>query len=103
MSETKQKVSVVATDEAINIIFNMAPVELDEFASSLKGEEIHKIEMELEAIAEKAGRFASYLGERYGYGCGDQGHDSALKMFNQTGKRIHCLVFGYNAYIPGSF
>jgi hypothetical protein len=53
---------------------------------------------DLEAIAKRAGMMAAYLSERHGSGCGDQGHDKALKAMNRTGKIIHMKAIGYNAF-----
>jgi hypothetical protein len=46
---------------------------------------------------------AAYILERDGYGCGDQGHENAIKRMNKTGKTIWMTAFGYNAFHPLSF
>lgn len=53
---------------------------------------------DLEALAQRAGMMAAYLSERHGSGCGDQGHNTALKAMNRAGKIIHMKAFGYNAF-----
>ena len=46
---------------------------------------------------------AAYILERDGYGCGDQGHKTAIKRMNKTGKTIWMTAFGYNGFHPLSF
>ncbi len=58
---------------------------------------------ELEGISQRAGMMARYLDEREGRGCGDQGHDSAIKAMNKAGRTIHMKAFGYNAFHDLSF
>lgn len=54
-------------------------------------------------IAMRAGQMARYFDERHGYGCGDQGHDKAVKSLNKAGKAIWCKAFGYNEYLDINF
>jgi hypothetical protein len=46
--------------------------------------------------ATRSAFIAAYLGERYGYGCGDQGHGKALKAANRAARLTHCEALGYN-------
>ena len=55
---------------------------------------------ELSFIAERAAQFAEYVSGRYGYGCGDQGHEDSVKQMNKVGKKVKCDAMGYNAYHP---
>jgi hypothetical protein len=57
-----------------------------------------ELAIELEAIAERAAMLAEYLNERHGAGCGDQGHQQAMRKANKAGQAVHMKVFGYNAY-----
>lgn len=57
----------------------------------------------LEELSKRAGMIAAYLSEREGYGCGDQGHEKAIKAMNKAGKTIWCKAFGYNAFHDLSF
>jgi len=59
---------------------------------------LQELVKELEEISQRAGMMAQYLDEREGYGCGDQGHDKALKAMNRAGRIIHVRVFGYNTF-----
>lgn len=52
----------------------------------------------LEEISKRAGMMAAYIDQREGFGCGDQGHDKALKEMNKVGKIIWMKAFGYNGY-----
>lgn len=61
-----------------------------------------EIVKELEVLARRAGMLAAYINEREGYGCGDQGHEQALKIMNKTGKTIW-KAFGYSAFNDLSF
>ena len=63
----------------INLIEESAPVDWDNIFSNLSAEQRGKVARELEGIALKAAELAAYAEERYGYGCGDQGHDAAVK------------------------
>ena len=76
-------------------------VDLPALASNMQN--IDETKRQLEAISERAGMMAAYLEERHGYGCGDQGHETAIKSMNRAGKNIHCKVFGYNAFHELSF
>lgn len=52
----------------------------------------------LERLAERAAWLATYLEERTGYGCGDQGHEQAVRNANRAGRAVWCKAFGYNAH-----
>ena len=86
-----------------DLLFKTAPIELEYITDKLSVVERSELEQALEEIAEKATAFAGYLDMRYGYGCGDQGHEDAVRQFNRYGKMVHCKVFGYNAYLPIKF
>ena len=46
---------------------------------------------ELEGLAQRAGMMER-TPERDGYGCGDQGHENAIKKMKKTGKTIWMIV-----------
>ena len=52
---------------------------------------------ELEALAKRAAFLATYVDERIGGGCGDQGHAKAVKSANRTAKAVR-KAFGYTEY-----
>jgi hypothetical protein len=54
-------------------------------------------------LAKRAAFISEYLSERYGYGCGDQGDDKALKAANKVARKVWCGALGFNAYLDISF
>ena len=76
-------------------------VDLSMMAPNIKN--LQELVRELEALSERAGMMAAYLEERNGYGCGDQGHERAIKNMNRVGKIIHTRAFGYNVFMDLSF
>jgi len=51
---------------------------------------------EVEAVACRAALFSGYVGQRYGYGCGDQGHKHAAKEANRRLVKVRkALGFSY--------
>ena len=79
-------------------LLKKAPVDLEKTVGKMSMNEREDLRRELEGISERAGQIAGYLDMRHGSGCGDQGHDRAVKEFNRNGKMIWMRVFGYNAY-----
>jgi hypothetical protein len=84
--------------DAYKMITEVAPVDLKDYVEKMKTQEMDLLRRELEGIAERAAFLAGYLDERHGYGCGDQGHDKAVKTANKNGRKVWVQVFGYNAY-----
>ena len=80
------------------VLMESAPVEWEKLIDTVSSERKGELVRELEAISERAGILARYIDERHGYGCGDQGHEKAVKSMNRAGKIIHMKVFGYNDY-----
>ena len=74
------------------------PMAWQELTEKMTKDEQEIIRQYLEAIALKAGQLAGYIDMRHGFGCGDQGHIAGVQQLNTNGRRIHCNVFGYNAY-----
>lgn len=62
-----------------------------------------ELRIELESLAKRAGMIAAYIDYRDGFGCGDQGHEKAIKNMNKVGKAIWVKAFGYNAYLDLTF
>lgn len=73
-------------------------VDLPALCEKMKLQEMAELADNLEALATRAGMIATYIEERQGYGCGDQGHAKALKAMNKAGRIIHMKAFGYNAF-----
>ena len=82
-------------------VIEKAFVDLPKIASLMNNAQ--EVIKDLEAISQRAGMMAAYLEERNGYGCGDQGHEKALKAMNRAGRHIHMNVFGYNAFADLKF
>jgi hypothetical protein len=49
---------------------------------------------QLDGLCESAARLAAYVGEREGYGCGDQGHDAAVRKQNRVAGNVR-KALGY--------
>lgn len=79
-------------------LMKKAPIDWRKAIERLHTDERDEMRRKLEAISERAGMLAAYIDERHGYGCGDQGHDKAVKEMNRAGRKIHMDVFGYNAF-----
>lgn len=77
--------------------------EMREYANKASLKELHTMASELEATAKRAAMMAAYLEQRYGDGCGDQGHESALKEMNRAGRKVWVGIFGYNVFYDVSF
>ncbi len=80
-----------------------APVSFEEIVNSMDENDRRRAMQDMEGIAQKATLLASYLSERYGHGCGDQGHKSASKKAIRDAKKLWCKIFGYNGYFLRSF
>jgi hypothetical protein len=78
-------------------------IELEKIVNEMSLIERNSLCRELEILSARAGEMAAYLDERYGGGCGDQGHQSAVKNLNKAGRIIWTKAFGYNAYRDLSF
>jgi len=90
----------MTSEEAVK---NYAPAQWADLFEKLGGEDLRELIKDLEAVAERAAMMATYLEERHGYGCGDQGHASAVKACNRAARIVHCRALGYNAYKDLSF
>ena len=77
----------------------LAPAKIEAAADFMNTVECRDIAKELESLATRAAERAAYLEERYGYGCGDQGHQKAATRFNRAGRMVHCKVFRHNAFV----
>lgn len=83
---------------AKRLIFETAPVDFEAAFDAMDSETRGEITRTLDALAERAAFLGEYAGERYGYGCGDQGHKDAVKKANRRCKSLWVKVFGYNAH-----
>lgn len=63
-------------------------IEWEGIASEMSAEDRGEVARKLNAQAEYLVRVASYFEERYGYGCGDQGHAAAVKAQNRVATRV---------------
>lgn len=80
------------------IMMKKAPVDWEKTVDKLTTRERDDLRRELEGISERAAMLAGYLDERHGYGCGDQGHEKAVKRANGNGKTVWMKAFGYNGF-----
>jgi hypothetical protein len=72
-------------DAEVLKLLEQAPVEFDAFCSEPDNRaRLQSLEQALEGITTGAARLAAYLGQRHGYGCGDQGHDQAVRESNKV-------------------
>jgi hypothetical protein len=85
--------------KAINFLMSTAPYDWQKAIDAMSEKERDELRKQFEVISEKAGILAGYLEERHGYGCGDQGHEKAVKQANRNGRMIRIKVFGYNGYV----
>lgn len=79
-------------------LLKVAPADWKETVDAMSTKERGELNKELDGIAERAALLAGYLDERYGGGCGDQGHKQAMKTANRNGKMVWTKVLGYNDY-----
>ena len=88
--------------ETLNVL-ELAPVEFDAFCSdSANRAKLQTLEQTLEGIATGAARLAAYLGQRHGYGCGDQGHDRAVRESNKVVAKVR-RALGFHVTHPISY
>jgi hypothetical protein len=88
--------------EVLNLM-EQAPVEFDAFCSQPANRaRLQTLEQALEGIATGADRLAAYMGQRHGYGCGDQGHDRAVRESNKVVATVR-RAFGYHVTHPVIF
>ena len=88
--------------KAARVIINELPAPglWDAVAKEMSMEDKGLAVVELELAARKAAMLAAYLEERYGNGCGDQGHEAAVKSANRAGAAVWQKAFGYMAFRP---
>ncbi len=88
--------------EEVLEILALAPGDLEKKADALNADARHEITETLSRLAEVAASYAAYFEERYGYGCGDQGHKKAVKEFNKVRKAVR-KALGFNITYPITF
>lgn len=81
-------------------LLNLPPVEFEQYADNAKLNDLRELQEELEKLAVAATFIAVYLDNRYGFGCGDQGHKTAAKKANQARTTLRNKVMGYNETHP---
>ena len=79
-------------------IMKRPPVEWEKTVDRMKSADRGELTRELESIAYRAAMLARYVDARYGGGCGDQGHASAVRSCNKAAKTVWMKAFGYNAH-----
>jgi len=86
--------------DAAQILMALPPVEWERAVAAMPLGKRHDIELDLAVTAKLAAQLSGYLEERYGYGCGDQGHEDAAKEANRAGEKVWRNALGYNSYTP---
>ncbi len=77
----------------------LPPLDWRAAVDRLSPSERDALRREAESAALHAAMFATYLDERAGHGCGDAGHERAMREANRTGRTLWCKAFGYNGFI----
>lgn len=83
---------------AARLLLKTAPAALERAADRMSAVERRNVSRELEHLARYAAFLGVYLSERHGYGCGDQGHRSAVKKANSAARKLWTKVLGYYAF-----
>lgn len=83
-------------DDIHALLYDIAPRDLEAKADAMSSADRGRLAQELQNVALAAVWRSAYLDARYGSGCGDQGHASAVKAANKqlTGTR-KALGFTY--------
>ncbi len=84
---------------ARELLESTPPSELENLVDGMSEHERRELSLELEGIAIRAAEFSAYIDMRYGSGCGDQKHKTAMKAFNRVRKAVR-KAFGYNITTP---
>jgi hypothetical protein len=85
-------------ERAVEKLLSIAPIEYRSCIEKMPRQDMEGAQRLLEGLAERAAMLAGYLDERHGYGCGDQGHEKAVKTMNKYGRTVWMKIFGYNGY-----
>jgi hypothetical protein len=75
-------------------LIGSAPVTWDEWVPRMKSSELQEFERWLTSVSERAARLAAYVGARGANGCGDQGHERAVREQNRTAAKVR-KALGY--------
>jgi hypothetical protein len=79
-------------DELHAKVQNAALVDLDAIAASLSKNELQDVTNWLEGQMQYHARIWAYLSARHGSGCGDQGHDEAVKQQNKAVCHVRRMI-----------
>jgi len=83
-------------------LLNLTPSQYDSFISKLSSDEKLEIIVEAEEYVLTFMAVLGYVGARYGFGCGDQGHDMAVKECNKFIAKTK-KILGYNVHLEIKF
>lgn len=83
--------------ELMNIV-ESPPVEWQGRCDSMTSQQKDAMIRELDSLIQRMAMLSAYVGRRYGYGCGDQGHDSGVKEAN---KRLTAVRKALGYTYPG--
>ena len=76
-------------------VLDTAPVSFDELVGRLTVEELRDLVQYADTLLQRLAWKAGYLEARYGCGCGDQGHDAAVKNANKWLRGVRKAI-GYS-------
>jgi hypothetical protein len=92
----------MAISPAVRAMLRTPPVKFQKLADSIPEGDKDEFIRELDRIIAHATRLAVYVGERYGYGCGDQGHAQGVKKSNKVVAAVR-KALGYHGTFGLSF
>ena len=75
-------------------ILEAAPIEWPELVKALPSSEMLELSRWLDSVSEGAARLSAYVEARGGSGCGDSGHDRAVKAQNRRAAKVR-RALGY--------
>jgi hypothetical protein len=79
------------TREPVTML-HVAPVGWSGHANAMSPANREELTKTLDSIAERAARLAAYFAMRSGGGCGDQGHEAAVKEQNRVGRLVQSIL-----------
>jgi hypothetical protein len=81
-------------------MIDLAPCDWERAVDVMSANKRQDLAARCDSIAKHAAMVGTYLESRYGYGCGDQGHEAAVTAANAAGKKVWVKTLGYNEFVP---
>jgi hypothetical protein len=93
----------IAFGEAVDELWQVSYKQLAYLASHvMTDDEKRQLGDHFEGLAVNAARIAAYLEQRHGSGCGDQGHEKAVKEQNRVARKVR-QAMGYQQTLDINF